>query len=557
MAFLPPGVSDLILNVNSERRIKMNKYRLYILLICILTVACTDNFKEINTNKAGVIVDETGISLKIIQEGIYFNYDYGKGKNWPFQLMQNLNADMFCGYMHDYKPFNGGSNNSDYNLQDGWNGLCWENVYAYILPIIKKIEDSSQSTNLAANGFIRILKVELMHRVSDIYGPIIYSHFGDEEKRYLPDTQQEAYDAFFKDLDDGIQFLEKEIATQGEGFAPLKDYDLIFDGTCRAWIKFANSLRLRLAIRIAMAAPERGEEEFKKGMASLYGVMESADEIAAVNTRNGYVNPLGEINRIWEEVYMNASIESIMNGYEDPRRKAYFEPCRQDVILQDQHGKDSIAISLKGEYHGIRQGTCFAHRLYASHSKLYVNQDSPAILMTASEVWFLRAEAALRGWTAENIKKCYEKGIVTSFEQWNISGSDTYLQSDKLAADYMDVYTPSNNITARCQVSPQWLDDTDRETKLEKIITQKWLAVFPEGYEAWAEHRRTGYPRIFPVKINNSKDGSIDTQIMIRRLNFPGSVKSLENDLYKRLVTALGGADHGGTRLWWDTGKNF
>ena len=82
-------------------------------------LACTGDFKEINTDKSGVTdedlqadYNEHGIRLGIIQQGIYFNYDYGKGKNWPFQLTQNLNADMFSGYMHDAKPLNGGSHNS-------------------------------------------------------------------------------------------------------------------------------------------------------------------------------------------------------------------------------------------------------------------------------------------------------------------------------------------------------------------------------------------------------------------------------------------------------------
>ena len=71
-------------------------------------LACTGDFKEINTDKSGVTdedlqadYNEHGIRLGIIQQGIYFNYDYGKGKNWPFQLTQNLNADMFSGYMHE------------------------------------------------------------------------------------------------------------------------------------------------------------------------------------------------------------------------------------------------------------------------------------------------------------------------------------------------------------------------------------------------------------------------------------------------------------------------
>lgn len=102
-------------------------------------LACTRDFKEINTDKSGVTdedlqadYNEHGIRLGIIQQGIYFNYDYGKGKNWPFQLTQNLNADMFSGYMHDAKPLNGGSHNSDYNLQDGWNSAMWGHTYEYV-----------------------------------------------------------------------------------------------------------------------------------------------------------------------------------------------------------------------------------------------------------------------------------------------------------------------------------------------------------------------------------------------------------------------------------------
>ena len=106
-------------------------------------VSCTSGFREFNTDLAGITDEDLkvdnndhGIRLGIIQQGIYFNYDYGKGKNWPFQLIQNLNADMFSGYMHDAKPLNGGSHNSDYNLQDGWNSAMWGHTYAYVFPQI-------------------------------------------------------------------------------------------------------------------------------------------------------------------------------------------------------------------------------------------------------------------------------------------------------------------------------------------------------------------------------------------------------------------------------------
>ena len=190
-------------------------------------------------------------------------------------------------------------------------------------------------------------------------------------------------------------------------------------------------------------------------------------------------------------------------------------------------------------------------------SKLKVTQATDAVLMTAAEVWFLRAEAALRNWTGESAGVCYEKGVTSSLHQHGIMQSESYLNSDKLPADFVDTYDSENNIEARCKVSPKWIETADREMKLEKIITQKWIAMFPEGCEAWAEQRRTGYPRLFPVRFNHSNDGCVDTETMIRRLNFPGGLQTENPEQYQALVKALGGEDNAGTRLWWDTGSNW
>ena len=111
-------------------------------------------------------------------------------------------------------------------------------------------------------------------------------------------------------------------------------------------------------------------------------------------------------------------------------------------FLQDRDGRDSVRIPLKGQYRGIRQGTMFAHTLYSALSKIYVNVQTKPILMTAAEVWFLRAEAALRGWTTEDPGICYEQGIRCSFSQWQVPGVETYLQSDCRAADFEDAFTP-------------------------------------------------------------------------------------------------------------------
>ena len=136
-----------------------------------------------------------------------------------------------------------------------------------------------------------------------------------------------------------------------------------------------------------------------------------------------------------------------------PGGRLFSRPCPDDVLLPDRDGRDSVLIPLKGQYRGIRQGTMFAHTLYSALSKIYVNVQTKPILMTAAEVWFLRAEAALRGWTAEDPRICYEQGIRCSFSQWQVAGVETYLQSDCRAADFEDAFTPENNIKARCLVS--------------------------------------------------------------------------------------------------------
>lgn len=545
----------------------MNKYISRIILslaaLGYLTTSCTDNFQQLNTDKSGITEEQMQIDynnlripLDVAQQGIYFNYDFGKGKNWPYQLMQNLNADMFSGYMHDYKPHNGGSNNTDYNLQDGWNGTNWLYSYAYTLPQLKKSEDSTRLNYPLLHAITKILKVEAMHRVSDIYGPIIYSNFGVEGGDYLPETQQQVYMAFFEDLEEAIQLLTEYGENETE-LSIIPRFDIILDGTHTSWLKLANSLRMRLAIRVAMAAPEKGKAEFLKSLNHPGGYFTEPGDLAIVSTKNGYLNPLGEINRVWNESQMNASIASILNGYEDPRRGLFFEPCPNDIEYQDAQG-NTVTLPLKGQYRGIRQGTGFSHQQFLNYSKIYVNQSTAPILMTAAEIWFLRAEAALRGWTPENTEYCYTQGVATSFRQWNVTSSvDEYLDSDRIGADYEDPFEPVNNIEARCRVSPRWIESAPQEEKLEKIITQKWLAVFPEGCEAWAEQRRTGYPRLFPVRVNNSRNGSIDTETMIRRLPFPGDLSDTDPQQYNALVQALGGADHGGTRLWWDTGRNF
>lgn len=539
----------------------MNKFYTYMLGLLagglLGLSACTGQFESYNTNEAG-FPDESkeqdfnkyGISMEVIQQGIYFNYDWGGGKNWTFQVMQNLGADMFSGYMHNFNPYVEGHGNSTYNMQDGWNGAFWENTYGVIMTEVLKSEQLTKERYPSFYGITLLLKVEVMHRVSDLYGPVIYTQFGSKVGS-MPDTQAEAYKAFFADIDTGIEKIRAYMEAN-PGVENFARFDILMPKHKRnyaEWIRFGNSLRLRLAVRIAMADPVLAAAEARKSLTDKGGLLDSDDDIVAVSADgSGYNNPLGEINKSWEEVFLNANMESYMGGYDDPRLGKYFEKA--------VGGMGTEVIPIQGTYKGIRQGTGFNHKNYSRHSKSTITQSTHAVLMTVAEVWFLRAEAALRGWSQEDPGVCYENGVKASFIQWGARDVAAYLASSKTPKDYEDAFNPEYNIEAVGHVTPAWDDAASKEEKLEKIITQKWIACYPEGCEAWAEQRRTGYPRLFPVMVNDSQ-GTIDSHIGPRRLNFLVGIKTANPEQYAALVEALGGPDNCGTRLWWDTGKNF
>ena len=152
----------------------------------------------------------------------------------------------------------------------------------------------------------------------------------------------------------------------------------------------------------------------------------------------------------------------------------------------------------------------------------------------------------------------YEAGVTTSFAQHGVAGVSDYLaDATSVPADFVDALFPVNDIAYASDVKIAYNAAGTNEEQLEQIITQKWIAMFPDGQEAWSEFRRTGYPRLFPVVINNS-GGTIDTDIQIRRINFVADEVNTNGCNVETAKGFLNGPDTGGTRLWWDiAGSNF
>lgn len=535
------------------------KYTTALLLGGLLSFSsCTDNFADFNetdgayTEELQKYDNQTNlVPFSTIQKGIIYQTGVD-GTDWQYQIIQNLAADMFCGYFHDMNgSFN--ANNSTYNLNNGWTSAMWVYTYGNVMPSIADSEELNTAKEWPLyHAITKILKVAVLHRVSDYYGPILYDGFGTAEQK--PQSQEEVYKRFFEDLGTAIDILKDY-----DGGVSFESADFMMPEGKRTpgqWLKFANSLRLRLAMRVSNVAPDLAEEQ---AVAALKpengGVLETANETVG---EYGIRNPLGGVAG-WGEVFMNASLESYLKGYNDPRIGSYFSKAKDGRDKDDNITKVVAGVkqlsSIENEYKGVRQGTGVADNRYSTHSATTVNVNSKIVVMSAAEVWFLRAEAALRGYTNESVQSCYEQGVTVSFAQWDASGVGEYLSSTLTAAPYVDTFDAKFNGDAPSTITPKWDDAATPEVKLERIITQKWLALYPEGCEAWAEQRRTGYPKLLQVVVNNSGN-TIDTEDMIRRVFFNQDYKTDNKTLYDALVSKLGGADNGGTRLWWDAGQN-
>lgn len=537
------------------------KSRLWVAIALLVTglSACTKNFERYNTNNNGVSEDQLaadfnnlGLYLKSAQMAIY-NFSGGGDPN-SFQVQQNLNADCFSGYFMSPNPF-GGNTNLNYGLVSGWNEEAYKVGYLSVMsPIARLRKTGIENTYPAVWAVAQIVQVTAMSRVTDIYGPVPYSHAG-ESGTAAYDSQQDIYKRFFLELDSASKALRTQISSGTALPFNFGTFDLVYGGNFTQWLKFANSLRLRLAVHIAEADKPTAKSEAEKALDPANGgvITDNADNMT-VKVTGDFTNPLVFIAQNWADTRVNATLQCFLTGYKDPRVGKYMDK--------------STDAAFPAQYIGIRMGSITGandKKDYVGYSSINTSDGTapsftlktPVQLMTAAEVYFLRAEAVYRGWSnaGGSMQQLYEQGITTSMAQWKVVPGG-YLNNDSSRpAPSIDPKKPGDIIANPSKITIKWDDTAQDSVKLERILTQKWLAMFPEGQEAWTEFRRTSFPRLFLV-IHNNSGGSISTSVQIRRLPYPQNEYNTNPATVAKGVQLLGkGPDNGGTRLWWDTGK--
>ncbi len=533
---------------------KINSIKWSFAAVLLLLGACTGDFDEKNTNPDEA-TDEmldwdnlrAGSAFAQMTKNVFPSYqttgseEYGSAS---FQVIQDLAGNIFSGYT-------GASNagfvaNNLYDITaDTWYDKMHDDVFQRAMGPWTQL-DAQRGNSPEVVALADVLKVAAMHRVTDTYGPVAYLSVGNSGLQKTYDSQEVIYNKFFEELDAAIAILT-DFYQRNPSAKLLANYDQVYGGNLQAWIKFANTLRLRLALRVFYADPDLSRTQADAALANPVGLMTSSSDIArfskAANV-TAWEYPLYNIQYEMNDgdSRIGATIESYMNGYADPRRSAYFTT-------------NSV-----GEYRGVRNGIVISADYAPSPllSRVNCTNNDGIVWMKPAEAFFLRAEYELRWGTKSAAGDWYRQGISCSFSTEGVSGAETYMADDtKTPADYTDVIVSSNSAAALSKITIAWDDAASDEVCLERIITQKYIAMFPDGQEAWSEFRRTGYPKVFPNKENRS-NGMINTATQIRRLNFPSTEYQTNAAAVQGAIVTLNRessnptGDNGGTKLWWD-----
>lgn len=530
----------------------MKTTRYFILIAAVLlAVSCTKDFASRNTNKEQATREmltydnlATGSAFAQMTRNVLPTYQLGEEEygSSNYQIIEDLAGNIFAGYTGAINS--GWAYNNQYDITAGtWYRAMFNDSYVRLIAAWNQLDAWRDSQpQVAALG--DIMKVAGMHRVTDTYGPIPYVSLREGELHQDYDSQESIYKAFFDELDGAISVLT-EYVNANPGAKIVAAYDNVYGGDISSWIRFANTLRLRLAMRVCYADDALARAQADAALANPFGILATKADAAMCRkpASGAWEYPLYVIQHNFNDSAAGATIVSYMSGYSDPRLEKYFT-----------QGSDAL-------YHGVRNGINITNAYKSSTllSKVNCTNADPLVWMQSAEGWFLRAEYELRWGSAESAKQYYEQGIRVSFDAVGAAGADAYIaDATSLPGSYTDVVVGSNSVTSVLSDIPvAWITDGTFEKHLEQIITQKYIAIFPCGQEAWSEFRRTSYPKVIPVAVNKNP-GIISTERQIRRLNYPDTEYSTNTTSVQAAVEILnsesssGSGDNGGTALWWD-----
>lgn len=531
----------------------------------------------------------------------------GKDGNPPaahsYQFCYTFGPDCYVQYFcvpHYDFPYSNFTLHSTYDLCKGSIGGPGSSFYAMksdMAPTLNasKIDDMPEIKAI----YLTLFNYAAIENV-DLFGPMPYYDHKTirEESPFVYDRAKDIYYQVKADIDAAIECFKyykdhrseaykEQIGSTIKSRVQLLSSDYADPSDLSVWIRFANSLKLRMAIHMSKVEPATAKQWAEEAVAG--GVIENeADEIGFLPSLSGRDHPLIEIMG-WNDIVMGASFINLLQNLDHPYMKYLF--TKNSIALEKSKqavsGTSAPAVTPKGSvYVGMRNGvtpgidqTADANP-YVGYSMLdrtyFAECNPPLYLMKVSEVNFLRAEGALRGWNmGGTAQSFYEQGIRTAYLEDRNSPIKEYVNyiDDYLNVDapkgiaYVDPQGLTPDMPSVTKIGVKWNEGDSKETKLEKIITQKYIASFPYSYESWVDLRRTGYPKLFPILNTEHGDGTIkpgDPKVqtadnIMRRIPWVPDDPQTKEDINATGIPALSedtnnkpATDTQMQRLWWD-----
>lgn len=536
----------------------------------VAMTSCTSDFENLNTNQTQVDPNDLPFAAQCTEP---MNYCYPPQQNM-FQFWTNLTIDLYGGY---FMTPNGNFTNGDMGENRGHSGGMYENYYLHIFNNTRRIIASCDERGQAGlAGVMRIVQAYGTLMTTDAYGPLAYSTIlsGENEARFDFDSQQQLYGAMLRDLDTAIAAIQ---SMSSDEKTTLATFDQWCSGNTERWIQIANTMKLRMALRLSKREDEMSAAGFNLRQiateASSYTLAVSGDDVLIDKQLENEM----WLMFAWGDCGFNANLVTLMTGMKDPRLPLYMSKNTGDIT-----NERGVVTPRGSGYYGIRFASGMPGKPnYTANFSQWIDINNslgvysmPLPIFKAAEAYFLLAEAKLR-WNigTQSVKDLYEAGIRCSMQNelsyrgkyagvtaYGISDVSDYINGTTTQSDFVDPGNSALNCEAVNKLCVKWDDTATNEEKLERIITQKFFALFPLSNEAWAEQRRTGYPHFFAPVVNES-NGAVDNVDGVRRVIYSSNAYDTNAEgvqtgieLLNKENTAKTGisGDKGGTHLWWD-----
>ena len=565
--------------------------------ICAISVlfSCSDKYmEELNTDETKTATPEPGYQLTFALLSTYGS----------FASMEAVRA-----YVAPYTQMYGGSWNS---ANAGGANLYKSDVSQSLWDIhykngIKNLVDAEYNSkdDKALQGAIRLHKAYLFNILTDVYGDIPVSEAGkaNYERIITPkyDRQEDIYTFLFDEIDASIALFRQDLNS-----LTLKKYDVTsLGGDVKMWIRYANALKMRLAMRISDVAPELAKAKFLEAI---------EDEGALEPIENAYVKYIHEpfsfessnedvdfrVNAFAEIIYgqdktqptgFGMTLYDYLRDEGDPRLHHYcrflndnFRDNTDPRIGREDFTEEVLAAEYDGDEKtkGVQMvPACWAwydqdqrdfpwpnadcvtksqhyqefifgrekdvvsdyyyKTVRGSVATEYVLPETPGMLVSGAEVCFLKAEAAVKGWINEDANTLYQRGIEVAIGTVH---NKVYAQTSTVSTADIATYVASHTLS------------TNPEKAKEQINTQAWFLHFANPLEAWANLRRSDYPALYErTQFGQGQNGYHDLENNMDqpvRLFYPQEEINYNKQNYQDVINRMGGFSWH-KRMWWDT----